>query len=88
MQVQRAESQGQRLRECWHLKGGWGRNLKEHEKETPEMEQDLQKEWCHGNQGGEKREGVIHRAGVSERGQLIQHGGRGIRRLGEKGERV
>lgn len=52
------------------------------------MERDLQKEWCHGNQGGEKREGVVHRAGVSERGQLIQHGGRGIRRLGEKGERV
>lgn len=24
MQVQRAESQGQKLRECWHLKGGEG----------------------------------------------------------------
>ena len=60
VQVQRAESQGQRLRECWHLKG-WGRNLKEHEKETPEMERDLQKKWCHGNQVGEKGEGVAHR---------------------------
>lgn len=85
MQVQRAESQGQRLRECWHLKG-WGRNLKEHEKETPEMERDLQKKWCHGNQVGEKGEGVP--TGVSERGQLIQRGGRDVRRLGEKGERV